>query len=149
MSWELLVNQSLWNSNFKLLSRELSSTTLLKWNGLFQKNPNRGEGWEHNFLKKNSAILRFVTSSLEIPEKNKSSRLEIPQNCVAPLGNFKLWNQDPWKLETNFPWSPLEIPLFTTWPQDFSHYLSSIPLKIPCPWLPPPSTLLFWNYQWP
>ena len=45
------------------------------------------------FFEKTAGIFRFVTLRLEIPDKQP---LDILQNCVTPLGNSKLKNQDPW-----------------------------------------------------
>ena len=55
---------------------------------------------------------------MEIPEKNEAPALEIPQNCVIPIGIFKAKNQDPWIFHMIFSSSPLEIPLFIE-PQNF------------------------------
>ena len=34
--------------------------------------------------------------------ENKLLPLEILQNCVTPLGNSKVKNQDPWELQMSF-----------------------------------------------
>ena len=48
-----------------------------------------------SFGRKTFSIFRFVTSPLE-NKKTKLLPLKILQNCVTPLGNFKVKNQqDP------------------------------------------------------
>ena len=59
------------------------------WKGVFQKKTNRGEGGEGK----------------------KTPPLDIPQNCVKSLGNFKAKNQNHCKSQIIFSWSPLEIRL--------------------------------------
>ena len=76
----------------------------------------RAEGWVdwgYTFLKKTSGTFRFVT----LP-------LEIPQNCVTPVGISKVKNEDPWKFHITFSWSPME----TAYPQ-------------------PPCLIFFWSSQ--
>ena len=84
--------------------------------GYSRKNPNRG-GWGYNFLKTPHGIFRFVT-------------LKILRNCVTPLGNSNVKNQDPWKFHMSFSWTSLEIHLFFNWPLEFPHTFSSVPLEI-------------------
>ena len=72
-----------------------------------------------------------------------SSRL----NKSSPTGISDTKNQDPWKSQMIFSWSPLEIPLLFYWPLEFLHSIFSIPLEIRCPQpLPPPSLFgFFWD----
>ena len=58
--------------------------------GYSRKNPNR-VCWGNTFLKTTLGIFRFVT----LP-------LEIPPNCVTPIGISKAKNQDPWIFHTIF-----------------------------------------------
>ena len=66
-----------------------------------RKNPNRG-GWEYTFLKKPLEFFIFYFTS-ENFRQNMSQPLDIQQNCVCALGNFKAKNIQ--KTER-----PLEIP---------------------------------------
>ena len=61
-------------------------------------------GWVVDVLFWNppSGIFRFVTLSLEIPEKTSFHPLEILQSCVPRLGNPKVKNQDPRKFHISF-----------------------------------------------
>ena len=75
------------------------------------------------------------------------------QSFVTPLRISNVKNQDPWKFNRNFWWTPLEIPLPFNLAQEFRYALSSIPLprklEIPCSQPPhpprPPVCLFFWN----
>ena len=60
--------------------------------GYSSKNPNRG--LRIYFSENSPAIFRLVTLPWEIPKKT-SSPLDILQNCVTPLENFKIKNQEP------------------------------------------------------
>ena len=71
----------------------------LKYNGLFQKKTKR---WIEDilFLKLLPGYLGFLLH----PWKSQTNQgftgpspLETLQTCVAPLGNFKPENQEPWK----------------------------------------------------
>ena len=70
----------------------------------FRKKPNRREGgwWHTNFWKKTPGISSFLTSPLEIADKTKqASPLEILQNGVRSLRNFKAKNQE-WEFYMTF-----------------------------------------------
>ena len=65
--------------------------------------------------------------------QNKAQPLDIPQNCVRSLGNFKAKNKDPWKFHIIFSWSPFEIPLrFNSTCYFFDTPGNSISSKPPC-----------------
>ena len=68
--------------------------------GLLQEK-SKQRGWEYTFLKIpwNFWICYFT---LRNSEENKLSLLEILQNGVTPLRNFKAENQDPWELHNFF-----------------------------------------------
>ena len=95
----------------------ITSVFLQKWPTWFvtpkllmvysRKNPNMGS-WGYTFLKTPPGICRLVILPLEIP---KLSPLEILKNCLTPLGNYKIKNQDPWKFHKCFSLTPPEIPL--------------------------------------
>ena len=115
--------------------------------GLSQKKKQTGGGWGYNFLKKNPRNFRFVTLPVEIPEKTS----------IHPWKFSKTLSDTPWKFQIQKP-RPMEIPhqfllehpwkfcFFFNWPLEFPHFLSSIPLEIPCPqpWAPP-CFVYFWN----
>ena len=79
----------------KLAVREGTDTPGM---GYSRKIQARGEGVEDILLY----TFRFVTLPLEIPEKTSFLALEILQDCVAPLGNSKVENKDPWKFHISF-----------------------------------------------
>ena len=88
--------------------------------------------------------------TLRNSRENKLSPLEIPQNCVTPLGNSLVSWVNRWNSKTkthggNSTWVFLDHPwkfyLFFNWPLEFTHALFSIHLEIPCP--QPPLPLFF------
>ena len=109
--------------------------------GYSRKNPNK-RGWGHNFWKKTPGIFRFVTT-LGNPRQNEAS-LEIPQNCVTPIGISKVKSQDPW----NSTWLLLDylskFHFFLYWPKEFPHSIYLVPLgKFHV--LNPPVWIFFWS----
>ena len=44
----------------------------------------------------------WICQTLGNSRESKTSSLDIPQSCVAPLGNSKAKNQDQWKFHMNF-----------------------------------------------
>ena len=64
--------------------------------------------------------------------ENKLLPLEILRNCLKPLRNFKVKNQDPWRLHDIFLCTPGNSTSFLIDPWNFQ-VLSSISLEIPCP----------------
>ena len=72
-----------------------------------------GEGlriyFSTHLLSPSPGFYRFVTLPLDIPEENELSLPEILQSFVTPLGNSKVKNQEPWKFNNMFSWTPLEI----------------------------------------
>ena len=68
------------------------------------------EGWEYTFLEKPLEFFIFLLYPWKFQIK-KAQPLDIPQNYVRSLGNSKVKNKDPWKLNIIFSWSPLEISL--------------------------------------
>ena len=68
--------------------------------GLFQEKSKQG-GWRYTFLK---TPLEFLACHfiLRYSRENKLSTLEILQNFVTPLVNFKFKNQEPRKLHDFF-----------------------------------------------
>ena len=76
-------------------------------------------------------MFRFVTLTLEIPEKtNFHRRIFCKIVLHTPLGNPNSNNQDPWKFHMIF---------FFDHPLEFKHALSSISLEIPGPQTSSPS----------
>ena len=76
--------------------------------------------------------------------QNEASPLDIPQNCVTPIGIFKARDQDLLEISHDFF---LTIPgnsfSFFYWPLEFSHTFFSITWEIP---YPQPHCLIFsWN----
>ena len=69
---------------------------------LFQRN-SKQEGFDEDIpfckIPWNFQVCHFT---LRNSRQNKASPLEIPQNYVIPLGNFKAKNQDPWKFHVIF-----------------------------------------------
>ena len=61
-------------------------------------------------LKKNLWNFKICYLTLRNSRQNKSSPLEILENCVTPVGNSKAKIQDPMKLHIIFSWSLLKIP---------------------------------------
>ena len=84
------------------------------YNGLFQKKTNTGVGGRWGlrtyFSEPPSWNFLFIYFTPGNSRQNKAPALEIVQNCVTSLENFKTKNQDPWKFHIIFSWSPLEIP---------------------------------------
>ena len=78
--------------------------------GYSRKKTNR-RGWGYTFLKLLLLEILYLWLYLRNSAENKLLPLEILQNCVTPLGNSKVKNQDPWELQMSFSWIPLEIPL--------------------------------------
>ena len=98
---ELAIQIFHWTHGFKD-----SHDRMVKLSGLAWRNKNwKGESWGHTtqFFWRTPGIFRFVTLSLEIPDKKSFILLEILQNS-----NSK--NQDPWKFHMIFSWLCLEIP---------------------------------------
>ena len=88
--------------------------------GLFQKNSKQGGWWMYYSEIPPSGIFRFVTLSLEIPEKTSFHLLEILQNCVPRLGNLKVKNQDPRKFTLVFLYkTPINSTSFLIGPWNF------------------------------
>ena len=92
-------------------------------------------GWGYTFLKGPSGSFRFVTLSLENPGKQAFTHWKLCEvaDCVKLLRSSKIKKQDPWEFHMSFSWTPLEIQLLFIWTLEFSHVLSSIPLKFPWP----------------
>ena len=104
--------------------------------GLFQeKSKKRGWGYTFHFTLRNSRER----------ESNLSS-LEILRNCVTPFWNFKVKNQDPWKLHDFFLYRPRNFTflLIDSWKFYifFLHYPWKFHVLNPCPCL-----YFFWNSQ--
>ena len=76
--------------------------------GLFQEKSNQ-EGSGYTFLT-SSWNFEICHVALGNSRENRLSPLEILQNCVTPLGNFKVKNQEPSKIYDSF-YTPLEISL--------------------------------------
>ena len=97
-----------WNFFWNSSSGDVTKTViwLFGWNSpVYWTIPEKLQtGWVVDVLFWNppSGIFRFVTLSLEIPEKTSFHPLEILQNCVPHLGNPKVKNQDPRKFHINF-----------------------------------------------
>ena len=76
------------------------------YNGLFQKKYK--QGWLRIYsFEKLHGIFHFSYSTPGNSRQNKAQPLDIPQNCVRSLGNFKTKNKDPWKFHLIFlahPW---------------------------------------------
>ena len=120
------------------ICNEISEIRLILWmvytcNGLFQKKSKQGErgrggggGWGYNFLKK-TGIFYICLFILENSRENKLFPLEIRQNCVTPLGNSKVKNQNPWKFHMIFL-DLRKFHFFSNWSLEFAHAPSSIPL---------------------
>ena len=98
-------------------------------NGLFQKKTNRD--WGYTFLNPSPPPWNFQICyfTLRNSGENKLLSLEILQNCVTPLGNSKVKNQD--LCYGHSTWFFLEhqwkFLFFFHWPLEFPHALSSIP----------------------
>ena len=91
-----------------------------------------GRGWGYTFLKSPWNFSFFYLTS-KISRQNKAQPLDIPQNCVRSLRNFKAKNKDPWKFHIIFSWSPFEIPLrFNSTCYFFDTPGNSISSKPPC-----------------
>ena len=105
--------------------------------GLLQENSKQGEGgWEsENPL----GIFRFVTI-----HPWKISPLENMKNCVALLGNLKVENQDPLKLQDFFLYTPGNSTSFLIQPLNFYMFFLQYPGKFHV--LNPNSYMdFFWN----
>ena len=99
-------------------------------NGLFQKKNYQTGGWGYTFLNfplPFSGDFRwFVTLSLEFPEKTSfHSWKYILQNCMTPLRNSMIKNQNPWKFHMSFSFTS-----FLTDPWNFHMFFNT-----PCPQL--------------
>ena len=57
------------------------------------------------------------------PRESKTFVLDIPQSCVAPLGNSKAKNQDQWKFHIIFFLITDENSSFLTDPWNFNMFL--------------------------
>ena len=92
-------------------------------NGLFQKKTNRD--WGYTFLNPSPPPWNFQICyfTLRNSRENKLLSLEILQNCVTPLGNSKVKNQD--LCYGNSTWFFLEhqwkFLFFFHWPLEFPH----------------------------
>ena len=75
-------------------------------------------GFKENF--------RFVTLSYGNFGQNKTLPLQIPWNCVTPLGNSNTKNGDLWKFNVIFSWSIPEIPLLFQLTTGISIYIYDI-----------------------
>ena len=104
-----------------------------------------GGGWGYTFLN-SPCKFSIYDFTLRNSRENKLSPLEIPQNCVTPLGNSLVgWNSKTKTHGGNSTWIFLDHPwkfyFFFNWPLEFPHALFSIHLEIPCP--QPPSPCFF------
>ena len=59
--------------------------------------------------------------------ENKLLPLEILRNCLKPLRNFKVKNQDPWRLHDIFLCTPGNSTSFFNWPLEFPSSFFNIP----------------------
>ena len=123
----------------------LSTTCFLAYAhefGYSRKNPNRG-CWGHTFLKKIPGIFRFVTFSLEIPDKLKLHPWKFHQIVLHPL-EFPRPKAKTHGNSTLFIfWSRLDIPLLFLLTPGVPHSIFSILLEIPCPQRPLPLVCFF------
>ena len=85
-----------------------------------RKNLNRWGGVDTLFWKLDF-LARFVTLPWEILEKTSFYpwKSEILRNCVPPLGNSKVKNQDPRKFHIGFSLKPQKFHFFLIGPWDF------------------------------
>ena len=73
-------------------------------------------------------------------------KLEILQNCVLPLRNSKVKNQDPRKFHISFSLKPQKFHFFFNWALGFLRVLSlECKFHVFNPW--PPYLDFFWNKQ--
>ena len=97
--------------------------------------PSIGGGPRFGKLRGKTIIVPFYWASL--PVENKLLSLEIQQNCGTP---WKFHAQKPRLMEIPHEYlleHPWKFHFFFNWPLEFPHFLSSIPLEIPC--LQPPT----------
>ena len=100
----------------------------------------------HKFFEKipwNFWICHFTLGN---SRKSKTLPLDIPQSCVAHLGNSKTKTQDRWKFHMIFSWSLLEIPILFYLTLEFQHALSLIPLGNSMSATPTPLFKFFLEY---
>ena len=76
--------------------------------GYSRKNSNRGV-WGYTFLKILLEFSIFFTLPQEIPDKTKL--IHLHKIVLDPFWKFQGQKQTPLEIPSNFPWSPLEIPL--------------------------------------
>ena len=84
------------------------------------------------FLEKKSWNFYFYHFTLRNSWQNKALTLQIPWNCVTPLGNSKAKNEDLRRFNI-FPWSILEIPPLFQLNPGISTWYFLIFMKIPFP----------------
>ena len=63
--------------------------------------------------------------------QNKVPPMEIPQNCVRCLGNFKAKNQELWEFHIIFPGRPWKFHFVFNQPLEIPLVISLLPLEIP------------------
>ena len=111
--------------------------------GYSRKNPNRGGGLRTYFFEKTSGIFRFVTLSLEIPDKTKLHPWKFHKTVLHPLKIPRPKTKTHGESTLFFLYHPWKCHFFLNWPLEFLDSIFSIPLKVPCPQPhpPPPPTL--------
>ena len=95
---------------------QLKSTTLSYCNKILKR------GFEDILFWKTHFTLRNF-------RKNKLSSLDILQNCLTTLENFKVENQDPWKLHDFFLYTPGNPTSFLIDLLNFHMFFVQYPLK--------------------
>ena len=102
--------------------------------------PSIGGGPRFGKLRGKTIIVPFYWASL--PVENKLLPLEIQQNCVTPLGNSMLKNQDPWKFHTStYLNTPGNSTSFLIDPWNFRIFFLQYPWKFHA-FNPPPTPCL-------
>ena len=108
-----------------------------------------GVGCGDTFLKINLKFLDFHFT-LASSRQSKTSPLDIPQSCVAPLGNSKAKIQDRWNFHMIFSQSLLEVSLlFELTPEISTCSFFNTPWSSISSTPPPPTWLFFWNRPMP
>ena len=116
--------------------------------GYSRKNPNRWGIWWIYFSEK---PLEFLDLSLYLQKLWRKQaftpwKLEILQNCVPPLGNSNVKNQDPRKFHISFSLKPQKLHFFFNWTLGFLSVFSlEWKFHVFNPW--PPYLDFFWNSQ--
>ena len=80
----------------------------IRQHGLFQEKLKQG-GLRIYFFENPPGIFHFFTLPQEIPDKTKL--IHLHKIVLDPFWKFQGQKQTPLEIPSNFPWSPLEIPL--------------------------------------